>query len=62
LFSYGCAIFIAAKCISNQELDPLIRKCQLCMADPNIKNIADLTKEDFCQFILGFLILQYFYD
>ena len=42
--------FIAAKCVSNEELDTLVRKCQLCMADPNIKNIADLTKEDFANY------------
>ena len=40
----------AARSISNEEYDALVRKCQLCIADPNIKNVEDLTKEDFANY------------
>lgn len=36
---------IAVRCFSNEEYDALVRKCQLCMIDPkvrNIKNIRDI--------------------
>jgi len=40
----------AARSFSNEEYDALVRKCQLCIADPNIKNVEDLTKEDFANY------------
>ena len=40
----------AARSISNEEYDALVRKCQMCIADPNIKNIEDLSKEDFANY------------
>ena len=40
----------AARSFSNEEYDALVRKCQMCIADPNVKNIEDLTKEDFANY------------
>ena len=46
-----CIIYFAsAHSISNEELDALVRKCQLCIADPNIKNIKDLKPSDFVNY------------
>lgn len=33
---------IAVRCFSNQEYDALVRKCQLCMIDPKVRDIQDL--------------------
>ena len=33
---------IAVRCFSNEEYDALVRKCQLCMIDPKIRNINDI--------------------
>lgn len=42
--------FACAHSISNEEYDSLVRKCQLCIADPNIKNIQDLKPENFANY------------
>lgn len=33
---------IAVRCFSNEEYDALVRKCQLCMIDPKVRDIKDL--------------------
>ena len=33
---------IAVRCFSNEEYDALVRKCQLCMINPNINKIQDI--------------------
>jgi hypothetical protein len=33
---------IAVRCFSNEEYDALVRKCQLCMIDPKVRDIQDL--------------------
>ena len=33
---------IAVRCFSNEEYDALVRKCQLCMINPKVRDIQDL--------------------
>jgi hypothetical protein len=33
---------IAVRCFSNEEYDALVRKCQLCMIDPNVRTIEGI--------------------
>ena len=33
---------IAVRCFSNEEYDALVRKCQLCMIDPKVRNIQNI--------------------
>ncbi len=33
---------IAVRSFSNEEYDALVRKCQLCMIDPKVRDIQDL--------------------
>jgi len=41
---------IAGASFSNQEYDHLVRKCQLCIADPHMKNVDKMTAEDFANY------------